>query len=209
MGGWVGGHQWGQSWRYRPPAARRRPWGPHGSKKSPTTDFWTGLFHANPKVAEDLGLKKPFPARAFPCNPKGRRGLEAPGAQGSISDQVFSMQTQRSPRTWGPKGTLGSPRDPLGSFGPKSWATVGSAWKNPGQKWPLGPQVLGDLWVCMEKPWPEMAPWAFGRMEKPWREMGPWGPKSSATLAFAWINPGQKWPLGPWGHKSSATFGLA
>ena len=66
----------------------------------------------------------------------------------------WGCSQQGAPRgPWAPLGRLG-PKGPLGA--------------------PKGPQVLGDLWVCMEKLWSEIIVWCF---------FGPMGPMwSQGTL---------------------------
>ena len=42
-----------------------------------------------------------------------------------------------------------------GPLGPQVPATVGFAWEKPWLEmapWALGPQVLSDIWVCMQNP---------------------------------------------------------
>ena len=89
-----------------------------------------------------------------------------------------------------PRGSLGGLKEPLGPLGPQ---VLGERWGCMEKPWPEiapGAQVLGNLWVYTEKPWPEMAPGApsprrpLGLHGKKQRARN--GPKSSATLGFAW-----------------------
>merc|ERR1712185_167475 len=87
--GWGGEHQWGRSWRDRPPPARPPPAGAHFSPildpKMPKSQF-----------SERVSIFFRDPSQWI----WGTRGPRGPwGPQGA---------------PWGPKGPLGAPRGPLG-----------------------------------------------------------------------------------------------
>ena len=74
--GWVSGHQWGRSWRDRPPPARRPPAGCAGWARNPKGPQVTPFCHQmgrHPTIWDfKTGIRHRIPARISPC---GSRGL--------------------------------------------------------------------------------------------------------------------------------------